>query len=184
MLLHAMQKWGKTSFAAQAPDPIFLMTRGEDGLETLIKTNQIKETAHFEDQATTWLDTLLAVQELVVMEHPYKTFILDTLNGAERLAHEHVCQKTFYGDWEKFDAFGRGINLAQEEILKLIQHLDRLREKGMSIILLCHSQVKTFNNPEGPNYDRWEPVLAKQTWAIFDRWVDMILFGNFEICND
>ena len=43
-----------------------------------------------------------------------------------------------------------------------------------------HSQVKTFKNPSGQDYDRWEPVLAKQDWSTIDRWLDMILFGTFE----
>src|SRR5262245_55584679 len=41
VILHGVEGWGKTSFAAQAPKPIFLMTRGEDGLETLIDSGQL-----------------------------------------------------------------------------------------------------------------------------------------------
>jgi hypothetical protein len=115
-----------------------------------------------------------------VSEHAHKTLILDTFNGAERLCHEHVCAHQYDGSWEKFDAYARGPKVAVAEIVELFKDLDRLREKGMAIILLCHSQVKTFRNPEGPDYDRWEPTLAKDTVGQLDRWCDMILFGRFE----
>jgi AAA domain len=178
-VLHCLQKWGKTSFAAQAHAPIFLMTRGEDGLLTLMDNGQLSPTAHFPECLTTWLDLKLAIHELIVQPHDYKTLVLDTLNGAERLGHEHFVEQEMSGDWDKFDAYGRGPKLAVKFFIELTQLLDRVREKGMSIMLLCHSQVKTFNNPEGANYDRWEPVLSKEAWAHIDRWVDMILFGNF-----
>ncbi len=180
-LLHAVQKWGKTSFAAMAPSPIFLCTRGEDGLETLIKAGQLPETAHFPETFQTFNHLMLALDELILEEHSYKTCVIDTFNGAERLIIEHLVQTKFNNDYEKFDAYGRGAKFMAEPVYELLKKLDGLRSQmNMGIILLAHSQVKTFQNPEGPNYDRWEPVLMKETWAIVDRWVDMILFGTFE----
>lgn len=184
VVLHALQKWGKTSWAAQAPSPVFLMTRGEDGLLTLMKSGQVKPTKHFPDPACSWNDLKLALNELVVKDHPYKTLVLDTLNGAERLCHEDFVERECDGNWQNFDAYGRGPKLAVKGFIELTQLLDDLRRKGMGIICLCHSMVKTFNNPEGPNYDRWEPVLAKESWAHVDRWTDMILFGAFETITE
>ena len=180
LLLHAVQKWGKTSFGAMAPNPIFLCTRGEDGLDTLIKSGQLPETAHFPDPFETWNELMMGLDELYLMDHPYKTVVVDTVNGAERLGVEHVVETEFGGKFENFDAYGRGQKFMPTQIIAFTSALDKLRHKGMAVILLAHSQVKMFNNPEGANYDRWEPVLAKETWAIIDRWVDMILFGNFE----
>jgi hypothetical protein len=185
MVLHAKQKWGKTSFAACSPSPIFLMTRGEDGLETLIASGQLPDVPHFQDQAQDWNDVLLALDDLIVKDHPHKTFVLDTLNGALRLRDEHVCRRDYDNDWHKFDHYAKGTRIeGVKEASELTQRLDRLREKGMAVILLCHSQVKTFKNPEGSDYDRWEPVMDKDTWAHFDRWADLILFGNFETFTD
>lgn len=182
MLLHAVQKWGKTSFAAQAPSPIFICTRGEDGLDTLIKSGQVGETAHFADPADTWNHLMMGIDELLLMDHPYKTLVIDTINGAEILCAEHVLDKSFGGDLKKYDDWSKGAKTyLPKEFATLMVKLDALREaKNMAIILLAHSTVKPFKNPEGPDYDRWEPVLAKETWALTDRWVDMILFGNFE----
>lgn len=181
VLLHAQQKWGKTSFAAMAPSPIFLYTRGEDGLDTLIKSGQLPDTAQFDQAATEWKHVGFALKDLIHEEHDFKTLVIDTINGLERLCIEHLIQKEFDGKMANFDAYGRGNKFVVPEFTNLLVDLDKLREKrNMSIILLAHSQVKTFQNPGGPNYDRWEPVLIKETWALVDRWVDMILFGSFE----
>jgi hypothetical protein len=177
--LHALQKWGKTSFATWAPDPVFIMTRGEDGLLTLMESGQVKPTPHFPDCMNSWQQLLQAISELSQEGHPYKTLVLDTLNGAERLCHEYVCEKECRGEWDNFEAYQRGPKIALKELIRLTQALAKVRIRGVGIICLCHSQVKTFKNPEGPDYDRWEPVLAKESWGFMDRWFDMILFGNF-----
>lgn len=180
ILLHALQKWGKSSFACFAPEPVFAMTRGEDGLRTLIKMGQVPPTMHFPEDFTSWRELKQAVQELGQIEHPYKTFVLDTVNGAERLCFEHVCETQYEGKWDVFNQWGQGTKVAIAELVQFTTLMDRLRDRGMGILLLCHSQVKPFRNPQGNDYDRWEPVLEKATWAHMDRWVDAILFGDFE----
>lgn len=187
ILFHAVQKWGKTSLAAQAPGVIFLCTRGEDGLDTLIKTGQLPETPHFPGTFTTWNHLMLALQELYLEQHPYKTAAIDTVNGAANLCIEHVTQKHFGGDVSKFEEYGRGMKpgFTPKEWQQFLDILDKLRtEKNMAIVLLAHSQVKTVSNPGTSSYDRWEPVMPKELSAMTDRWVDMILFGGFEVFTD
>lgn len=183
-ILHAIPKWGKTSFAAHAPKPLFLMTRGEDGLLSLMEAGLVPPTSHIPESLPAWPDLMAVLSELAVTPHEYRTLVLDTLNGAERLAHEDTCQKDCGGDWSNFDSYGRGVKLSLTRMIALTTALDRLREKGMGIILLAHSQVKTFKNPQGPDYDRWEPTLSAQAWAHLDRWADLILFGQFEVWTE
>ena len=54
---------GKTSLGCAAPRPVFLMTRGETGLETLIDAGRVPETAHF-PEIESWPDLLAAVEAL------------------------------------------------------------------------------------------------------------------------
>ena len=49
----------------------------------------------------------------------------------------------------------------------------------MAVIALCHTRVKTFKNPEGPDYDRYSPDMNDKTWGLAHKWADVILFGNF-----
>lgn len=182
MILHGVEGWGKTSFAAQAPKPIFLQARGETGLETLIDTGRLPQVAHF-PELHTFDDTLSIVRMLTTNDHEHRTIVLDTLNGFERLCHEHTCAKYFGGDWSDrgFMGYMRGYENSLAEWRELLNCLDRLREaKKMAIICLCHTKVAAFRNPEGSDYDRYSPDLHAKTWSVTHKWADLVLFGNFE----
>jgi hypothetical protein len=86
LFVYAHEKWGKTWLAAFAPRPVFLMTRGETGLETLIAAGQLPETDHFRDPAAEWADVLHAVRVLSDEEHTFGTLVIDTANGASGCA--------------------------------------------------------------------------------------------------
>src|SRR5215207_8519510 len=89
---------GKTSLAAAAPRPAVLMTRGETGLQTLIDAGRVPPTPHF-PELQSWVDLLGAVEALRSGDHDHRTLVIDTVNGAERLCHEHVCARDFGGRW-------------------------------------------------------------------------------------
>lgn len=180
-LLHALEGWGKTSFGAMFPKPLFIQTRGETGLETLIDANRLPPTPHL-PEITNWADLRGAIQMLTREAHTYKTLLIDTINGAERLCHEHVCNREFGGDWgEKgFLSFHKGYGVAASEWRSLLTDLDALRAKReMIVFLLCHTKVKNFKNPEGADYDRYQPDVHETTWSLTHKWTDVVLFGNF-----
>lgn len=180
LLLHGTEGIGKSSFAAHAPKPVFAMTRGETGLLTLIDNGQIKETDHF-PEVVSWNDLLQHILYLTMEDTGHRSFVLDTLNGAERLCFEHVAAMQYGGNMESFLNFGRGPEVAQQEWVKFLSFLDRLREvRRMAIICLCHTKVKTFKNPEGDDYDRYTPDMHEKTWGLSAKWADVILFGNFQ----
>ena len=49
------------------------------------------------------------------------------------------------------------------------------------MFLLCHTKVKPFKNPEGPDYDRYQPDVHEKTWGLSHKWADCVMFGNFEV---
>lgn len=183
LIFQAIEGLGKTSFAAQAPAPIFLMARGETGLETLIDANRLPETPHF-PEIQSWTETLAALEAIRTKEHQYKTVVLDALNGFERLCHEHVCAASFNNDWtdKGFASYGKGPDVALPEWRMFLSLLDRIREeRRCAVICLAHVRVKTFKNPEGPDYDRYTADMNEKTWGLTHRWADIVLFGNFVI---
>lgn len=193
VLVHAVQGWGKTSLAAMAQQPVFLMTKNETGLITLIQAGQLPPTPWIRfpraggacsDEAETWTEALQAIHSLLTEETSFQTLCLDTLNGLERLCHEHVCATVYDGDWgEKgFLGFQRGYETSLHEWRKLLHLLDRLRdEKGIGTFALCHTQVKTQANPLGPDYERFVPNMHRKTWDLTHGWSDLCLFGRFEV---
>jgi hypothetical protein len=172
---------GKSSLGTCAPKPIFFMTRGETGLPTLIAARRVPPTASF-PEFPSWPALLQAVELLTREPHEYRTLVLDTANGAERLCHEYVCARDFGGNWGRdgFTSFMTGYDVAVAEWRNLLDALDELRvSRGMSILMLAHSKIATFRNPEGSDYDRFTPDLHAKTWGLTHKWADMVLFLNF-----
>ncbi len=83
VVLYAAEKWGKSSFAAYAPRPIFLMTAGETGLLSLIEARKVPAVDHFPEDFQTWQRLVNAVRALRDEKHDFQTLVLDTGNGAE-----------------------------------------------------------------------------------------------------
>ena len=180
---HAPPGFGKTSIAAYTPKPIFLMTKGETGLTSLIDSGQLPPTPHL-PEIETWADLLAALEFLRTTDHDFKSLVIDTFNGCERLMHEHVCQRDFDGDWGErgFMGYMRGYEVALADWRMFLNALDDLRkQKGMTFFGLMHTKIKTFKNPNGADYDRYAPEMHDKTWAVTKGWLDTILFGNYEV---
>jgi hypothetical protein len=131
----------------------------------------------------TWLDLIGYVRTLIDEPHDFKTLVLDTLNGGERLCHEHVCHTDFADDWSDkgFASYQKGPEVALGQWRLLLSSLDELRAKRkMTIFALCHTKVVKFANPLGADYDRFQPDLDKRTWSLTAKWSDAIFFANFE----
>jgi hypothetical protein len=157
------------------------MTAGETGLLTLVDCGRLPETPHF-PVANKWQDLLASIQALIEQEHDFRTVVIDTINGAERLCHEYVCQRDFNGEWgEKgFNAYKRGQEVALNDWKQLIDLFDQLKAKGVRPLLLAHTATTTFKNPMGADYDRYQADLNQKTWAMTAKWLDAIFFGDFE----
>jgi len=181
LIVHGCEGVGKTSFAAHAPGVIFIQTRGEQGLDPLIESGQVPETPHFQNEAGTFTSLLEeTLMWLVKEEHDYKTVVLDTGNGAERLCHELVCERDYKSDWtnEGFLNYYQGHTTALTDWQRLLKAFDVLRDRrDMNVIMLCHTTVRKFSNPEAEDYDRYEPAFdSRKTWAITHKWADCVLF--------
>lgn len=152
-------------------------------METLIEAGRLPEVAHF-PATQSWDELLGCIETLRVEDHPYKTLVGDTLNGAEALCHKYVCEKYFGGAWgnEGFMSYNKGYEVALPDWTRLLVALDQLRaERKMTILWLCHTKVKPFKNPEGADYDRYQPDVHEKTWGLSHKWADCVLFGNFEV---
>jgi hypothetical protein len=109
--------------------------------------------------------------------------VVDTLNGLERLCHEYVCKRDFGGRWGKdgFLAYMQGYEMALADWKLMLAGLDRLRnERKMGVILLGHSRVATYKNPEGADYDRYVCDVHTKTWSLTHKWADLVIFTNYE----
>jgi hypothetical protein len=182
-VFHGQGGIGKTTFAAHSPSPFFLLSPGETGLHTLIDGGLVKEIPNIEVAA--WEDTMAVIGELTTTDHAYRTLVMDTADGMEKLCNQHVCDTEYDGNWgEKgFMGFYRGFKVtANRPWREMLAALDKLREtKRMGIILLAHTGVGNFRNPEGPDFDQYVPSMYKDAWELTFGWCDLCLYGQREV---
>ncbi len=76
--------------------------------------------------------------------------------------------------------FGKGYAAALDEWRKFLAQLERLRAKGMHVVLLAHTHLKTFKNPLGEDFDRYELKLNLKAGGLLKEWCDAVLFANYE----
>lgn len=178
IVLYGPEGIGKSTFGAGAPAPIFLPV--EDGTGHL-------DVARF-PKAETWREAREAVRTLVTEKHEYQTLVLDTLDALEPLLWRHMIerdkfaderQKTPLRDIESY-GFGKGYAKALEDWRALLKDLEAVTAKGMHVVLLAHSQVKSFKNPAGDDYDRYELKIHAKAAGLFKEWCDSLLFANYE----
>jgi hypothetical protein len=164
---------GKTTFAAGAPNPIFIeIERGTAQLDV----SRYPRPKH-------WTEFNSFLDELLNDEHDYKTVVIDSLDWLEAMLHRHICSEYNVKTIERAGGgYGKGYTVAVEKFRELNEKLDEIRTKrGMNIVLICHSDPVTFNDPqEQEAYQRYELKLHKKSSAVYREYVDALLFANFE----
>jgi len=164
---------GKSTLAAAFPAPLFLDV--EDG------------TAHLDvarAAVATWDALLEGVHQFneTITDNPgeYKTLVIDTIDAAEKLAQQYVCAKAGKSGIEDF-GYGKGYRYAAEGFAVLLQALDDVIASRCNVVLLAHSHLRKFEQPdEAGAYDRYELKLHKLAAAAVKEWSDAVLFANYE----
>lgn len=175
-LLFGPEKIGKSTFGSEAPKPIFICA--EEGTENLDVARMRREDGGMPE---TWQDVLDGVHALEVEQHDFKTVVLDTLDWMEPLIWRHLCVEHKATSIEEVGGgYGRGYAAAVDEWRKLLSALERVRAiKGMHVILLAHSWVKNFKDPESEGYDRYQLKINEKAAAKIKEWPDAVLFTNY-----
>lgn len=169
MVLYGTEGIGKSTFASMAPDPVFIDTEGS--------TTQL-DVARF-DAPTSWTMLMQQVQ-YVKAEKPCQTLVIDTIDWAERMCIEHTIAKN---NWANIEApgYGKGYAEMAYKFGKLLNLLTDVIDSGTNVILLAHSMIKKFEQPdEMAAYDRYELKLDKRCSPMVKEWADVLLFANYK----
>ena len=170
IFLYGQEGVGKSCTAAQAPNPIFIQT--EDGLDEI-------NTAKF-PLAHSLNDVLNALAALRDEQHDFRTVVLDSADWLERLIWDKVCQDFGVRSIEKADGgYGKGYVHALTYWRQIVSLFNDLRNvRGMIVIVIAHSKVERFEDPENAAYDRYTPRLHKSATSLLCEWVDAVLFAT------
>jgi hypothetical protein len=164
---------GKTSFAAAALNPVFLLT--EDGLG-------MREVAHF-PLAKAYDDCIGHLAALYSEEHDFSTVVVDSLDWLEPLIHARVCRDNGWSSIEE-PGYGKGYVAALALWRQYLDGLNALRdERGMTVVQIAHSEIRRFDSPEHEPYDRYGLKLHARAAALVLEHSDAALFANFRVAT-
>ena len=170
IVIYGPEGIGKTTFASQFPDPLFIDTEGG--------TNAY-DVARVDPSPNSW-QMLTSYIDDVIREKPCKTLVVDTADWAEILCVEQLCAKY---KWTSLDSpgYGEGYTVLKEEFGRFLNRLSDVVETGINVVITAHAMTRKFEQPnEAQPYDRWELKLQKKTAAIVKEWADALLFANYK----
>lgn len=172
LFLYGTPKTGKTTFASDFPGAFIIDV--ENGSAHLNTTRFVPKT---------YPEVVGALKELVTDPHEFKTVIIDSLDHLEPMIWANVCLREGASSIEKVGGgYAKGYIEALKECSEVIQLLKRCRdERGMNVIVIAHSHIKTVNDPtQMLAHDRYEPKLHHKASALFKENADAILFTRIE----
>ena len=171
VVIYGPEGIGKSTFASQFPDPVFIDTEGS--------TNNMDISRL--PAPTSW--SMLLEEVRYIMQNPSacKTLVIDTADWAEQLCSAAVCGKYQKSGIEDF-GYGKGYVFLQEEFGRLLNLLTELVEqKKVNVVLTAHAKMRKFEQPDEMGaYDRWEMKLSKNVSPMVKEWADMVLFANYK----
>ena len=173
-VLYGPEGIGKTSFAAKAPNPLFIDTEGST---TRLNVRRLPAPQSF-------AMVMEQIQWVIYNPQVCGTLVVDTADWAQRLATDAVCAKLKVSGIEDLN-YGKGFVYVYEDIGRMLNLLDQVVDRGINVILTAHAAMRKFEQPdEMGSYDRWELKLNNSQKCsiagMVKEWADMVLFANYE----
>lgn len=179
---------GKTTLAATAPGPVAFFDLDESLPELADRLEGLD--LRVVEGATTWRELRAALQGGGWDD--IATIVIDTATRAEELALVHTLETVKHEKGHKVEriedyGYGKGYTHLFDTFLTLLGDLDQHAAAGRNVILICHDCVSTVPNPQGEDYQRYEPRLSspasgKSSVRLRVReWADHLLFIGYDL---
>lgn len=173
-VIYAVEGIGKSTFASQFPNPLFIDTEGSTN------TMNVRRLP----APDSWQMLLQEVQYARNTPGLCSTLVIDTIDWAEHLCINEVCSKRQKSGIEDF-AYGAGYTYVYEAFGKLLNMLSDIVEQQINVVLVAHSMIRRFEQPdEAAAYDRYQLKLIdtpkKSVANMVKEWADVVLFANYK----
>lgn len=168
VVLYGVEGIGKSTFASQFPDPLFIDT--EDS------------TMHMDvnrfDKPTSWV--MLQEQiKYVKQNKPCRTLVIDTMDWAEQLCKKHLMAQNKWND--SGNDYGNKYVALEKEMGGLLNQLSEVIDAGINVVVTAHAMLRKKEEPDEMGaFDRYELKLEKKSSGIVKEWADMVLFANYK----
>ena len=110
VVIYGPEGIGKSTFAAQFPEPLFIDTEGSTAELNVARTKR----------PSSWTMIIEQIKEVMNTPGLCKTLVIDTIDWAENLCIEHVCQTRGKKGIEDF-GYGNGYVYTKEEFGQWIE---------------------------------------------------------------
>ncbi len=174
VVAYAPEGFGKTTLAAQFPEPLFFDLEGS--------TAQL-DVARLTRDSLCDLPTFESALAEVAKVRPCKTLVTDTVDWLESIVLADVIATAGNPKIKGVEDFGygKGYTYLKERFEVTLARLDDVLRAGINVVLLAHSFVRKFEPPDGAGpYDRYELKLSKHVAPLLKEWADMLLFCNWK----
>ena len=169
LLIYGVPGVGKSTFAAGSSRPIFWAT--EQGLDDIGPDRLTIDTVQDMTDARNY-----------TVEHAdeYDTLVIDGCTGFNDLMLSIVCEPG--QAIEDAGEFGKGQGRLLEQWKLYYHRIVNVAEScNMHLVLVAHSEVITFRNPQGDDFDQFAPLLPKRVRAYIRAELDEILFAQYKV---
>src|SRR3990167_1692264 len=159
---------GKSTFASQAPSPIFIQAGSKD-LEQL-------GPSRF-PMATSYEMFMMQLNTVATKPHKYQTVVVDHLTGLEELLFAKLSSAHGKRTVQEIGGgFRKGEKLALADWHEILGTLQRCNERGLAVILLAHQGKEDAGNAEFPMLKVIGPSIDKDASAAVRKWVDATIY--------
>jgi hypothetical protein len=172
-LIYGPEGVGKSSLAAQFPNPLFIDVEGGTGQLDVART----------PRPQAWPQFLQYIKTLAQDPMDFETLVIDTADWLERIAIAQVCAENGLSGLGGNNDYGHSYNRLADMWTQLLTQLsaDFIEPGRLHVVFLAHSVTKKFELPEEMGqYDRYQLKLEKKVAPLLMEWADLILFVNYQ----
>ena len=170
---------GKSTFAAQFPEPLFLLTEDCElpGIQALPVATNFGEVWENVKQ-------LLALDEL-----PFQTLVIDSISKLDTLVIERILEQeetTKSGKKATTLAaagggYGAGYAKAQRIHRAFKTQMDKFKERGITVVYVSHLCVTKHKSPDAEDYDMYSIIMNHdKSREVYIDDVDAVLFCKIQ----
>lgn len=162
---------GKTKFASQWPNPVFLD----------LENGSLRYDVARMPKPRNFKMLLDELGDVASNPNEVGTIIIDTADAAELLYNAAIVEEHKDIKAPEDIPYGRGYVAQANKMQELLAALDKCVDAGVNALVLAHAQIKKFEQPDELGaYDRYELKLSKKCAPLLKEWCDLLLFANFK----
>ncbi|NBW35463.1 MAG: hypothetical protein EBR30_10685 [Cytophagia bacterium] len=165
---------GKSTLASKLQKVLFINV--EDGIAGL-DVDSVK--------ISSWSEFVTLIKEIAKEtigseSFPYHHIAIDSLTALERLLHQHICSQSGSSSIVlACGGYGKGLVESVTQMSLLMNNL--LSKKDLGVWFLCHSAVKSVNDPTRGEYASFVVRADKAMAEWVTSWADLVGFIEIDL---